>query len=385
MTAEDPFLELRQVQALLLDIVRNHAVEDHDRQYHPELSPLGWHLGHCVNTETYWIQEALLGKATIPEAEKALYIPELTVKAERSAALPAHQELCEWALDMQSKNLDSLHEAMTANIESPLMTDNYLLFFLGQHYAQHIETAHYVLAQRQLQSTSAAEDFSVLQAVPLLENYVDIAGAEHRLGELNPLRHYDNECSDFLVKLDAFAIGERPMSNAEFLGFMEDGGYENTDYWSEEGRAWLDAEEITHPQHWRVNEEGKWYGNGVSGACALAPNDAVSGISYFEAEALASWAQASLPHEYQWEAAKRAGVIKAYGEVWEWCENSFHPYSGFKAFPYDGYSLPWFDDSHFVLRGHSVYSLPNIRRDSFRNFYQADKRHFPAGLRLARN
>ena len=384
MTAEDPFLELRQVQALLLDIVRNHAVEDHDRQYHSELSPLGWHLGHCVNTETYWIQEALLGKTTISDAEKALYIPELSVKAERSAALPGQEALCDWALEMQSKNLESLRDAMAEEHDSVLMKDNYLLFFLGQHYAQHIETAHYVLVQRQLQTSSAEQDFPVLQAAPLAENYIDIAAAQQRLGEINPLRHYDNECGEFFVELDAFSIAERPLSNAEFLAFMEDGGYGNNDYWSQKGRAWRDAEQITHPQHWSVNGDGHWYGHASPGVCALEAHEAVGGISYFEAEALANWAKADLPHEYQWEAAKRAGLLKGIGEVWEWCENSFHPYAGFKAFPYDGYSLPWFDDAHFVLRGHSRHTLPNIRRDSFRNFYQADKRHFPAGVRLAR-
>ncbi|NKB37834.1 MAG: SUMF1/EgtB/PvdO family nonheme iron enzyme [Gammaproteobacteria bacterium] len=382
MTAEDPFLELRQVQALLLDIVRNHAAEDYDRQYHSELSPLGWHLGHYVYTETYWIQEALLGKTIIPDNEKALYIPELSVKADRSAALPGHQELCEWALDTQSKNLDSLNNALSETNDSILMKDNYLLFFLGQHYAQHIETAHYVLAQRQLQTASSTGVFSALKPVPAEDKYVDIAAAEHRLGEANPLRHYDNECGDFLVELDAFAIAQRPLSNAEFLGFMEDGGYDNRNYWSKEAWAWRERHQINHPQHWRLDKEGNWYGNGSSSACALEANAAVSGISYFEAEAVARWAGASLPHEYQWEAAKRTGGLKSSGEVWEWCSNSFHPYTGFRAFPYDGYSLPWFDDSHYVLRGHSVHSLPNIRRDSFRNFYQPDKRHFPAGLRL---
>jgi iron(II)-dependent oxidoreductase len=69
--------------------------------------------------------------------------------------------------------------------------------------------------------------------------------------------------------------------------------------------------------------------------------------------------------------------------AWEWCRNRFHPYPGFRAFPYDGYSLPWFDGYHYTLRGGSPYTLPWIRRASFRNFYAADKRHVFAGCRLA--
>ncbi len=71
------------------------------------------------------------------------------------------------------------------------------------------------------------------------------------------------------------------------------------------------------------------------------------------------------------------------GQAWEWCANAFHPYRGFQPFPYDGYSLPWFDGRHFTLRGASPLTRTEIRRPSFRNFYQTHQRHLQAGLRLA--
>ncbi len=71
------------------------------------------------------------------------------------------------------------------------------------------------------------------------------------------------------------------------------------------------------------------------------------------------------------------------GRVWEWCSNTFHPYEGFRSFPYERYSTLWFDGWHYTLRGGSRYSRPEVKRPSFRNFYAPDKRHIFAGFRLA--
>jgi iron(II)-dependent oxidoreductase len=172
------------------------------------------------------------------------------------------------------------------------------------------------------------------------------------------------------------------VSNAEFLGFIEGGAYENAEHWGEDAWQWKQAHSITHPQHWRCDDAGYFYGTNANGHYLLEPHSPVCGLSHHEASALAHWAGARLPHEYEWEVAKKAGLLSLKDEVWEWCLNTLHPYEGFEAFPYAGYSLPWFDEKHFTLRGHSQYTLPAIKRDTFRNFYQADKRHFPAGLRL---
>ena len=380
---QDLLAGLRQVQAELLEIISQQSEQSCQQQFHPDLSPLGWHLGHCVYTETYWIQEVLLEKKHIDDAEKALYIPELSIKSQRSAALPGQSALCHWAQEMQAENTDLLETAFKEKLESKLLKDGYLAYFLQQHYAQHIETARYVLRQKQICEATPLEDITKLRPSNMQPNYVSVEAGEYQIGEDNPLRHYDNECQSFATQLEDFSIAESPLSNAEYLGFMEEGGYSNKDYWSVESWAWREKLDISHPQHWAKDSAGNWYGYQRTGPCSLRPSDAVSGISYFEASAVAAWAGAELPHEYQWEAARRNGLLQGCGQVWEWCRNSFHPYQGFVAFPYDGYSLPWFDQEHFVLRGNSCDSLPLIQRHSFRNFYQADKRHFPAGLRLS--
>jgi iron(II)-dependent oxidoreductase len=130
----------------------------------------------------------------------------------------------------------------------------------------------------------------------------------------------------------------------------------------------------------------------VCGAYDLPGDAAVSGISYYEAQAYVQWlkqtrpdsfADVRLPHEYEWEIARRLQLLEDCGQAWEWCSNTFHPYPGFQAFPYDRYSKAWFDGNHFTLRGGSLQTRPAIKRPAFRNFYNADKRHIFAGLRLA--
>jgi iron(II)-dependent oxidoreductase len=173
------------------------------------------------------------------------------------------------------------------------------------------------------------------------------------------------------------------VSNAEYLAFMQDGGYRRKQLWSNAGWEWCRHHDVRHPDHWRQNEEGHWCGIGVRGTYQLADTEPVCGISHYEASAFARWAGGSLPHEYEWETACRLGVLQQTGRVWEWCENTFHPYQGFTAFPYPEYSQPWFDGRHYSLRGGSLHTRASVKRPSFRNFFEADKRHIFAGLRLS--
>jgi len=76
-------------------------------------------------------------------------------------------------------------------------------------------------------------------------------------------------------------------------------------------------------------------------------------------------------------------LLHSTGGAWEWCANTFFPYEGFTAFPYERYSSPWFDENHYVLKGRSPFSGETVCQPSFRNFYQPEKRHIFAGLRLA--
>jgi iron(II)-dependent oxidoreductase len=374
--------ELRMAQ----DLVSGLAGELDDaglrRQYHPALSPLGWHLGHCTYTECYWLQEVIQGddRFTAPVAE--LYTPPQVPKPERGARLPARAALLQWVQALQSLNLDTLADPPAGLLDHPLMQADYLVHFLIQHYSQHFETMIMVLTQRALAADPV--DFKVQEPITpaaLQADTSSIDAGHYRVGGQTPLA-CDNELPPQQVDLGPCRIARRPVTNSEFLAFMEDGGYRDRSLWSEAGWHWQQQLDVHCPDHWRSDPAGHWYGIGNRGPYALTDDDVLHGISRYEAGAFATWAGGRLPHEHQWEIASRLQLLEQTGRAWEWCDNTFYPYAGFKPFPYEEYSTPWFDNGHYSLRGGSLHTRPAVKRPSFRNFYQPQMRHIFAGLRL---
>ena len=163
---------------------------------------------------------------------------------------------------------------------------------------------------------------------------------------------------------------------------MEDGGYDDASLWPEEATTWLDKHAIRAPGHWRPDTAGNWYGIGSRGPYELMDDDVLQGISWYEAQAYARWAGGRLAHEHQWEVACRLQLLQQSGRAWEWCDNSFYPYDGFRPFPADMSSETGFDGSHYTLRGGCLHTRPSLRRASYRNFHTPGSRHIFAGLRL---
>lgn len=363
------------------DIVSQLPAEDIRIQYHEDLSPLGWHLGHCAFIETYWLREIVLGDNATTATLHGVYFPDLCEKAARPELVLGRDQLLEWTGAVHNENLALLADPPAHIRQHRLMRADYLLDFLIQHYAQHLETMHYVLAQRQLLlnrlwiPSRALISANPLRAAPRLPTQPVMIGCDTPCA-------YDNEQPRHVFRRRGGHIAEYPVTNAEYLAFMESGGYRRRKLWSLDGWAWLGNTRVDCPALWR-RAEYSWYELSASGPRDLKPDAAVRGVCFYEAEAFSRWAGAKLPHEFEWEAAARAGLLRGVGQVWEWCANRFHPYPGFRPFPYEGYSTPWFDDRHGVLRGASEHTLPPVRRTSFRNFYTLDKRHICAGLRLA--
>lgn len=373
--------ELALAQSLVLTLVeQNTAI--YNRQTDPELSPLGWHLGHCVFVECYWLHEIIYGNNQVTGPLADLYTPPRTPKAERGAQLPHCEALLNWAKKLQAINYQTLQDLPASVAEHELFEHDYLFHFLIQHYSQHYETMLMILTRKVLTATQG-EFISMfpLQSTGVSRDRTQLSAGHYRIGGQKPIA-YDNELPPQHAELGPFEISRTPVSNAEFLGFMEDGGYQQAGLWDEPGLLWRQHNNPGHPDHWQQDKQGNWYAIGVRGPYELAPDEPVMGLNYFEASAFANWAEARLPHEYQWETACRLQLLQHTGRVWEWCQNTFHPYAGFTPFPYDEYSMPWFE-GHYTLRGGSLYTRPAIKRPSFRNFYQPDKRHIFAGVRLA--
>ena len=358
------------------------SVEDADyrKQYHFDLSPLGWHYGHIVYAENLWLRDTLSGEGTLKESDHQLYNPQNTPKPLRGKALPYRDTMLEKGRQQFDDNIALLNNLPHTLIKHQLMKDAYLLKFILQHHALHLESMKMIMTQRCMQNSLLnGNGCGLREATQVNKEPLLFTGKQYQIGGTDNWS-FDNELPQHTTKLNAFAINCRPVSNAEYLGFMHADGYQMQRYWSAEGQAWLNETKAKSPEGWYYRDG--WFQATPDSYQSLDANAAVCGLCYYEAQAFARYANARLPHEYEREVAHTQ--LQNNTEVWEWCLNNFHPYPNYNTFPYPEYSTPWFNKHHHVLRGGSRYNKADYHlRPSFRNFYEKDKRHIFAGLRLA--
>jgi len=253
----------------------------------------------------------------------------------------------------------------------------------------------------------------------------EIPGGEFMLGAPpeSPAFVFDNEKWAHPVKLAPFRIARAAVTNAEFLAFVEDGGYATRELWSEAGWRWRERAGASCPVYW-LAQDGRWLQRRYDRIVPLRPHAALIHVCWFEADAYCRWAGRRLPTEAEWEAAaagapvaleKRTypwgetapgaehanlygvlgdaadvaafpagdsawGCRQMLGNVWEWTADWFAPYPGFVRDPYKEYSEPWFGD-HKVLRGGCHATRAALLTNTWRNFYTPDRRDVFAGFR----
>ena len=203
---------------------------------------------------------------------------------------------------------------------------------------------------------------------------------------------FDNEQPVHQRWLEAFEISDRLVSCGEFLNFIEDGGYQNASLWLSEGWAWVNQNNAGAPAYWvapnsRLNQSINWCVFGVNGLLEMAPNDPVTHLNFFEADAFAQWAHARLPTEFEWERAfEHKEMRQMLGSVWQWTRSAYEPYPGFKTWSgaigeYNGKFMV----GQQVLRGSSWATPPGHDRKTYRNFFPPTAVWQITGLRLARD
>ncbi|MCW9047718.1 MAG: SUMF1/EgtB/PvdO family nonheme iron enzyme [Gammaproteobacteria bacterium] len=355
-------------------------------QYQHDLSPAGWYLGQAIFFENYWLHEVIQGNKQFTD-DKSLFVADNCPIYQRGPRLPPLNEQIKEISEQQDNNDLLLLEKTTPLSEHYLFKDEYIENLIIQNYTLNYESIYTVLNQIELKKHNRSRKnqpytpSEQLKPQALIKNISHIKAGHYSVGGEWPYS-FDNELPAHQIQLKDFFIANTPVSNAQYLLFIEDGGYNNKIFWCDSGWQWREKNNIQHPEYWARNDHEQWYGINHLGPFDLNSNDAVYGISHFEASAFANWVGARLPHEHEWETAARLELIKSTTDAWEWCCNTLQPYQGFKAFPYTDRSQTEFNTKRFVLKGASHYTRPEIKRASFRNHQQAQQRHIFAGLRL---
>lgn len=242
-------------------------------------------------------------------------------------------------------------------------------------------------------------------------NWIDHDGGLVDIGHHGEGFAYDCEAPRHRQWLDPFRIADRPVTNRDWIGFIEDGGYTAQTLWLSDGWARRLAEGWDSPLYW-WRQDDAWWTFSLRGPQPVNLDAPVVHVSYYEADAYARWAGKRLPSEAEWEVVARDRPIRGnflesgnyrpmpaeirsrkadsetdeqfWGDVWEWTRSPFTPYPGFRAAEgavgeYNGK----FMCNQFVLRGGSCATPTAQMRPSYRTFFYPHQRWQMLGVRLA--
>ncbi|MFC9972274.1 ergothioneine biosynthesis protein EgtB [Spirillospora sp. NPDC127200] len=411
------------------------AVLDDDgltAQVSPLMSPLVWDLAHVGNYEELWLLRAAAGTEPIRPEIDGLYDAFEHPRAERPALpLLPPREARAYIGTVRAKVLDTLDKARFDGGD-PLTSGGFVYGMVVQHEHMHDET---MLATHQLRRGAPAlldPDGLEPPAGPRAPaGEVLVEAGPFVMGTSDDPWAYDNERPGHVVDLPAYYIDAEPVSNADYLAFMEAGGYDEPRWWTAKGWEWRTSTGKRAPAFW-TREGGQWTRRRFGRVEPVPPAEAVQHVCWYEADAYARWAGKRLPTEAEWEKAaawdpdaspstgrarrypwgdhyepgranlgQRAlrpseegayasgasayGVRRMVGDVWEWTSSDFHGYAGFRSFPYKEYSEVFFGPDYKVLRGGSWATHPLAVRNTFRNWDYPIRRQIFTGFRCARD
>lgn len=382
-----------RVRARSLALAEPLSAEDQCVQSMPDASPVKWHLAH-----TTWFFETLVLQAFVPgyRAVDAQYA--FLFNSYYEALGPRHPRPARGLLTRPSADdvrayrraVDAAVARFIAGCDDSTLAAATPVIELGlNHEEQHQELiltdVLHLLSVNPMQPAYRPADEAPPPAAPRPLGWRRVDGGIATVGHRGSGFAFDNEGPAHDVLLRPFAIADRPVSNADYLGFVLAGGYRDPQWWLSDGWSTVQAAGWDAPLHWHDAHGTQPQAFTLHGLRPLDPHAPVTHLSLFEAAAYATWAGARLPTEFEWEVAALGG-LPATGAVWEWTRSAYDPYPGFR--PFDGTAAEYngkFMVGQIVLRGGSIASPPGHVRPTYRNFFPPSARWQFSGLRLAKD
>ncbi|MDP9425007.1 MAG: ergothioneine biosynthesis protein EgtB [Actinomycetota bacterium] len=419
--------EARERTRFLLEgVSKGDLIAQHD----PIMSPPIWDYGHIGNYEELWLLKEAHGRELSDRELYDIYDASLHPREERPSLNLLDRTDADAYLDAVRRMVIETLADTDLDGDDQLLRDGFVYNMILQHEAQHNET---LLQTFQLMKGKGYRPRSLVQ---LPEGFtaghsagmVHVPGGEFVMGTDDRAWALDNERGAHTVDVPGFLLDKTPVTNAAYISFIEDGGYENRELWEGAGWEYIKKENIAAPKHWYQPEPHSWWTERFGFHEPVDPSGPVVHVSWYEADAYARWSGKRLPTEAEWEKAaswdpetgskrlfpwgdeppspERAnldqlafspakvgaypagasayGALGMIGDVWEWTASDLHAYPGFSAFPYREYSEVFFGPGYKVLRGGSWATRPSAIRNTFGNWDLPVRRQLFVGFRCAK-
>lgn len=406
------YVEVRQLTEELCEPL---YPEDCVIQSMPDVSPTRWHLAHVT-----WFYETFIlskGIQDYPPFHSDFFylfnsyyksIGEPFARSNRGLlSRPTLAQVFEYRRTVDERMRNLLLESEPERLAPLLAVVELGLHHEQQHQELILTDIKHVFSCNPLYPTYREHSQrSSRDLIPI--RWIDHEGGLGWIGHEGACFSFDNECPRHKVWLEAFQLANRLSTNAEYLQFIEDGGYARPDLWLSAGWDQVCDQGWKSPLYW-LKRDNAWWNFTLSGLRPVDPAEPVCHVSFFEADAFARWSKSRLPTEQEWEHAvgkaqvqgnlieERSfhplpsqadsgdGLTQMFGDVWEWTASDYSAYPGYG--PLEGALGEYngkFMCNQYVLRGGSCATSTSHIRRTYRNFFPTESRWQFSGIRLAR-